>query len=495
MPLLRPFRQRIHTTHYTDCAPREQADGVTLHQRSTLRAAAAPFCLETGAPLLYFPLRCEQQTAFVRMKRSCKTESLLKCCVLVVSLSVVLGCSRVKDQIYSARAAFPLKYFYYPSYEAIGAAYTTNPALAIELLERRSRKDPENLAYRLTLADMYRDRGRVNDAIRLWFEILAMSETHGVLGGDDLQVYFIPIIPDQEEGMRPYTQSIDKSFAYYQIGLIFEQNSFWKEASESFAKAAQYAREPNTKARLLSLAGATVGAKKGAYPLAGRHDALHETGANAAPPVDPMANRRREKQYYEEALALPLSDERLRRDIEERFDEVSRILAEVEGTTVMARPAQREEDALAMAVPAEVSAPTEAQVAVQAPESPQRTVPPVADLQARALKHFELGDLDGAVPLWQERFHAFPSDTYLIEVALNCRADSLVYTFDKLGNPTAFFVLPKVYQGKQCYRLFLGTYPDEEAARGQVDAVEGVLGNIEPRVWATGRLQRILSGT
>ncbi len=422
--------------------------------------------------------------AFRRMKRSFKRMLLLKCCILVLSLLAVSGCGRWKGQVHSARAAFPLKYFYHPSYEVIGAAYTTNPSLAIELLERRSRKDPENIAYRLTLADMYKDRGRVNDAIRLWFEILAMSQTGGGPGGNDLEVYFIPIVPYQEEGLRPYTQTIDKSFAYYQIGLIFEQNSFWKEGAESFAKAAEHTKDPNRQARMLSLAGASMGAKKGEFAFAGPNGKPHAPAGSAVNPVDPMAYRKREKQYYEEALTLAISDQNLRRQIEERLEGVTRVIAQVEGTAVMERLADAEQE------------PAEAPVAALEQETPKPAGPTVTeDLQTRALRHFELGDLDGAVPLWQERFQSLPDDTFLIEVALNCRADSLVGTFDKLGNPAAFFVLPKVYQGRQCYRLFLGAYPDEEAARGQVAVVEGVLGRIEPRVWATGRLQRILFPT
>jgi tetratricopeptide (TPR) repeat protein len=408
---------------------------------------------------------------------------LLKFCILVLSLLAVSGCGLWKGQVHSARAAFPLKYFYHPSYEAIGAAYTTDPSLAIQLLARQCRKHPENLAYRLTLADMYKDQGRVNDAIRLWFEILAMSQTDGGPGGNDLEVYFIPIVPYQEEGMRPYTQTIDKSFAYYQIGLIFEQNSFWKEAAESFAKAAEHTKDPNRQARMLSLAGASMGAKKDEYAFSGPNGKPHAPAGSAVNLVDPMAYRKREKQYYEEALTLAISDQHLRRQIEERLHGVTRVIAQVEGTAVMERLADAEQE------------PTEAPVPALEPEIPERTATPVADLQSRALRHFELGDLEGAVPLWQERFQSFPEDSFLIEVALNCRADSLVYTFDKLGNPAAFFVLPKVYQGRQCYRLFLGAYPDEEAARGEVAVVEGVLGKVEPRVWATGRLQRILSGT
>ncbi len=428
------------------------------------------------------------------MKRSCESAILLKFCLLVFFLSAMLGCARAKDASYSARAAFPLKYFYYPSYEAVGAAYSTNPSLAIELLERRSRKDPENLAYRLTLADMYKDRGRVNDAIRLWFEILSMSQKGEVLGGEDLQVYFIPIIPYQEEGMRPYTQVIDKSFAYHQIGLIFEQNSFWKEAAESFAKAAEYADDPNRKARMLAHAGVAVGSRKEAYLLSGALEAS-DVSLGSARTVDPMADRKRERQYYEEALALPISDAQLRRDIEKRHGTVTAVIAEVEGPSAMATPAPAPPAPPPTPRVAEVQELPKGPMAAREPESSPRPAPPVPDLQSRALRHFELGDLKGAVPLWQQRFQDFPADTYLIEVALNCSSDSLVYTFDKLGNPNAFFVLPKVYQGKQCYRLFLGAYPDEEAARAQVAAVEGVLGNIGPRVWATGRLQRLLSGT
>jgi tetratricopeptide (TPR) repeat protein len=165
--------------------------------------------------------------------------------------------------MHSARASFPLKFFYRPSYETIGAMYKSDPVFAIELLERLCKNNADNLVYRLTLADMYRDRGRVNNAIRLWFEILWISEEQGTVDGTNLQVYFIPIVPHQKEGTGPYGRVIDKSLAYANIGMIYFQNSFYQDASEYFSKAGDNASDPNRKADLYHQAGKAYGERGG----------------------------------------------------------------------------------------------------------------------------------------------------------------------------------------------------------------------------------------
>ncbi len=234
-------------------------------------------------------------------------------------LSTSTACSYVRGSIHTARASFPLKYFYHPSYETIGAMYKSDPALAIELLERLSRKNEQNLAYRLTLADMYKDRGRVNDAIRLWFEILAISRDRGIVNGEDLQVYFIPVVPYQEEGVRPYALVIDKALAYYNIGLIYSQNTFYEEASESYSKAAENTPRPERRAFLYHLAGTAIGSKKVEFLVSDKDGKPYQKIGERTIPVDPMRYRKKEAAFYEMALALNFSDEGLRSEIEKNL--------------------------------------------------------------------------------------------------------------------------------------------------------------------------------
>ena len=193
--------------------------------------------------------------------------------------------------------------------------YKTEPAFAIELLERKVRKHPKNLSYRLTLADMYKDRGRVNDAIRIWFEILYLSSEQKMLKGKALMVYYIPIAPYQEEGMRPYDRKIDKTLAYTHIASIYYQNAFYEDASEYFSKAGEQASEPNEKASLYLQAGQAIGSKEMepvSVESAGREDQQHGEKSLSS---DPLGYRTKEIAFYEMALALDFPDQGLREAI------------------------------------------------------------------------------------------------------------------------------------------------------------------------------------
>ena len=239
--------------------------------------------------------------------------------VLLFFLLAGSGCSNIHESIRSGRSAFPLKYFYYPSYETVGAMYKTDPSLAIELLERMSRKNPQNLAYRLTLADMYKDRGMANDATRLWFEILAMSRENGMVDGKNLRVYFIPMAPEQKEGMRAYDRLIDKSLAYDHIGMIYFQNAFFEEASEYFSRAAEYASYPKRKAELYYQAGQAIGSKKVEFFISEKDGKPYQKIGGHAVLVDPALYRKKEKAFYLMALALNIPDKELQEEIEKKL--------------------------------------------------------------------------------------------------------------------------------------------------------------------------------
>lgn len=246
-------------------------------------------------------------------------------------LTSVWGCSGIHEAMHSARASFPLKYAYRPSYNTIGAMYKTDPSLAMELLERLSRKHPQNLAYRLTLADMYKDRGKGNDAIRLWFEILAISRHQGKTDRRPLEVYFIPIVPYQEEGLHRYDVKIDKSLAYTNIALIYLQNAFFVDASEYFSKAAETSLDPDRKADLYHRAGMAIGSKHVEFTISEKDGRPYQEQADRKVPVDPMQYRRKEMAFYLMALAVDFSDKDLRAKIENNLSSVQEQIIDYEG--------------------------------------------------------------------------------------------------------------------------------------------------------------------
>jgi tetratricopeptide (TPR) repeat protein len=258
---------------------------------------------------------------------------LLVLIFLLLSAMTATGCSIVHRSIHASRSSFPFKYAYHPSYEAIGALYKNDPSLAIELLERLSAKHPNNLAYRLTLADMYKDAGRANDAIRLWFDILDISRKRGTSSGKGLKVYFIPMAPQQEEGMRPYQQKIDKSLAYTNIALIYLKNGFYEEAAEYFSRAAESAQDLNRKAELYEQAGIAIGSKEVEVPIAEKGGTSEQTPEEPTGPVDRMHYRKKEVAFYLMALSLDFSDSGLREKIKKERASVEQEIRNYEGKT------------------------------------------------------------------------------------------------------------------------------------------------------------------
>lgn len=243
------------------------------------------------------------------------------------------GCSCLHRSLHSAVASFPVNYAYRPSYETIGAMYKTDPALSIEFLERLSRRNPDNLAYRLTLTDMYTDAGRGNDAIRVWFEILDISRRKGAQNRRDLKVYFIPIVPSQEEGMRPYPGKIDKSLAYYNIALVYRRNAFYEEAAEYFSRAAENAQDLNRKAELYEQAGIAIGSKQVEFTISEEDGKPYQKIDERMVAVDPMRYRKKEMAFYLMALSLEFSNADLREKLEERLSSVEQELLKYEGKT------------------------------------------------------------------------------------------------------------------------------------------------------------------
>ncbi len=387
--------------------------------------------------------------------------------VLLFLLSV-MGCSRVKDSLRSARGSFPVKYLYRPSYETIGAMYKSEPAMAIEFLERLSRKHKKNLAYRLTLADMYKDRGRVNDAIRLWFEILALSREEGIVEGENLQVYFIPIVPYQEEGIRPYRLKIDKTLVYDNIGQIYFQNAFYEEAADTFSKAAENTPDLNQKARLYYKAGQAIGSKAVEFIISDKDGQPYQKFGDRTVPVDLMRYKRKEMDFYTKALAVNFTDQELYEEIQE-----SLMLADEEVSRHEGKPSLKEIEDSVLSQEAGTSG---------QPEEEEKP-----DLRSQALDLFLQGKIDEAVAIWDILYSEFLSEAYLIEVEMDCEQDTLRETYDMLSEPENLFVISRPYRERSCYLLCLGPYASTEEASSAVQHLETVLPMAAPNVKKWGQ--------
>jgi tetratricopeptide (TPR) repeat protein len=390
---------------------------------------------------------------------------IVACLVLLSWVALLGGCSFYRNTFRSARDSFPVKYFYRPSYQSIGAMYAEDPGLAIELLERLSRKKPRNLSYKLTLAEMYRDRGRVNDAIRLWFDILAMSRERGIVDGRKVPVYFIPLAPGQKGEMRPYGSVIDKSLAYSNIARIYSQNDFFEEAAEYFSRAAESSKDSDRKAELYYQAGEAIGSKQPDFSLSEKGEAYQKTGDRTVP-VDPMKFKKEEKAFYEMASSLPLKDPVLAAKIRKSMAAVDKELSPyqqdasdketVEETPVVKEPVNQKK------------------------EDPRQT----------ALELFTKGKVKEAVALWDGLATKFPEGHFLIEVELDCEVKSLRSTFDRLHRPDKFFVLSHPYKGKTCYMVCLGLFDTEQEVSKEMEGLKTALGNVAPRVRDAAFLQK-----
>jgi septal ring-binding cell division protein DamX len=56
-------------------------------------------------------------------------------------------------------------------------------------------------------------------------------------------------------------------------------------------------------------------------------------------------------------------------------------------------------------------------------------------------------------------------------VVAACQTSTVQAAFDRYGADRGLFVLPLQLSGRSCYRVVLGTYPDESAASSALQAL------------------------
>jgi hypothetical protein len=121
----------------------------------------------------------------------------------------------------------------------------------------------------------------------------------------------------------------------------------------------------------------------------------------------------------------------------------------------------------------------QAREAERAPERPaSEEVRPgrVAEL-ARA------GDVGAAARLGRRLAASGNPSHFTLQVLLACNPDNVQRAFEEVGDPS-LTVLPAEYQGRSCYRLCWGSYPDASAARAAASSVPGHFENEPvPRPW------------
>lgn len=393
---------------------------------------------------------------------------------VIVLFFFLPGCSSTGTSLKLSRFSLPMNYLYRPAYESIGRLYLTDPGLAISQMESRCRRDKKNLAYRLTLADMYKDRGRVNDAIAVWFEILALSRKGDAAHIGELPVYFIPIPPYQEEGMRPYGEAIDKTLVYYNMGLVYFQNGLFEAASNSFLEAAQTADDPDRKAELINRAAVAIGSRQVEYSVSDDKSRPYRTVDGKRVDADLLEFRKRERALYQVALGLPLTDDKLRQDIESNLALVE---GRIERDGGVARKVQVGTEIAAAAAP-----PVETALAPSLPSTAAGESDRSQHLRVQALSLFRGKELEEAVALWQDVFAGFAPDAYMVEIELDCRTKSIYRTFGKIGEPGNFFIVPKVYNNTPCYRLLMGPYDSRDAANAEAEGLQALVPHLTPWV-------------
>lgn len=80
-----------------------------------------------------------------------------------------------------------------------------------------------------------------------------------------------------------------------------------------------------------------------------------------------------------------------------------------------------------------------------------------------ARAHLEAGRLDQAARGFQASVRG-RSGLYTIQLALACRPETVTRAQRSLGGAQEFFILPKEFNGRACYRILWGAYPGRKAA-------------------------------
>jgi septal ring-binding cell division protein DamX len=120
-------------------------------------------------------------------------------------------------------------------------------------------------------------------------------------------------------------------------------------------------------------------------------------------------------------------------------------------------------------VPVDVT-PEPVEKAAVSPSTPEKAPPPAmlvrkeADYE-KALSYFQEGELAEAAGLWKSMLQAEDAGSRTLQVIAACQEDTVKSNFQAFSKYGKVFAVPFRFKGNDCYRVCLGVYPGERAAR------------------------------
>jgi len=98
------------------------------------------------------------------------------------------------------------------------------------------------------------------------------------------------------------------------------------------------------------------------------------------------------------------------------------------------------------------------------PEVIELAIPYEKELHQQCLEFFRQGNYAQAALNWADMIAKLPQNYFTIVIGLYCTSDSLETIYQKNGQGTILFFLPKPYEGKVCYKVCLGLFSSAKEA-------------------------------
>jgi hypothetical protein len=121
-----------------------------------------------------------------------------------------------------------------------------------------------------------------------------------------------------------------------------------------------------------------------------------------------------------------------------------------------------------------IEVPPEPAAVPRPPPSTPEEGPFPADRVAAAFRALEGGDAGGGARIFQEHVQAQSPEKVTLQVMIACQEVTLRNARARSGDGPLFF-LPYAYQGRNCFRVCWGVYPDATAAAAAISSVPGTL--------------------